>query len=64
MTPFMQLDRQAVDEGTGLGLPLAKALVELHGGTLSIASGGSQGTQVRVLLPPETVDAPKAAAVA
>jgi len=64
MTPFMQLDRQAADEGTGLGLPLAKALVELHGGKLSIASGGSQGTQVRVLLPPETVDAPSAAAVA
>ena len=38
-------------EGTGLGLPIAKALVDLHGGKLSIASAKDQGTTVTVILP-------------
>jgi signal transduction histidine kinase len=38
-------------EGTGLGLPLAKQLVELHGGTLSIESAPGRGTKVIVTLP-------------
>jgi signal transduction histidine kinase len=38
-------------EGTGLGLPLAKALVEKHGGTLRIASERDVGTTVTVTLP-------------
>jgi signal transduction histidine kinase len=37
--------------GTGLGLPLAKGLVELHGGSLAIASTPGVGTTVTVLLP-------------
>lgn len=40
-------------EGTGLGLPLAKAQSELHGGTLSIASEPNAGTTVTVRFPPE-----------
>lgn len=40
-------------EGTGLGLPLAKAFLELHGGTLELASRLGQGTRVRVRLPAE-----------
>jgi two-component system CheB/CheR fusion protein len=41
-----------VTEGTGLGLPLSKKLVELHGGEFSVASEGlSKGTQVRFTLP-------------
>jgi len=41
-----------VTEGTGLGLPLSRKLVELHGGELTIQSAGlNQGTTVRFTLP-------------
>ena len=42
-------------EGTGLGLPLAKHLVELHGGTLTISSKENVGTTVTILLPAERI---------
>jgi signal transduction histidine kinase len=42
-------------EGTGLGLPLAKALAELHGGELKIESSAGKGTTVTVILPPSCV---------
>ncbi|WP_162138084.1 PAS domain S-box protein [Pararhodospirillum photometricum] len=38
-------------DGTGLGLPLSKALVELHGGSLTLASALGKGTTVCVRLP-------------
>jgi signal transduction histidine kinase len=38
--------------GTGLGLPIAKGLVEAHGGSLTILSSPGAGTLVRVMLPP------------
>ena len=40
-------------QGTGLGLPLSKSLVEMHGGTLSIHSSKGIGTVVTVTLPAE-----------
>ena len=53
MMPFGQVDgtRSRWREGTGLGLPIAKALVELHGGRLEIRSQKSMGTEVIVMLP-------------
>ena len=53
LTPFGQVDNRLARkyEGTGLGLPLAKSLIELHGGTLSIDSELHKGTTVRIYLP-------------
>jgi PAS domain S-box-containing protein len=42
-------------EGTGLGLSLAKSLVEKHGGVLEIDSAPGCGTTVRVRFPAERV---------
>jgi signal transduction histidine kinase len=35
----------------GLGIPLARQLVEAHGGTLSILSRAGEGTTATILLP-------------
>ena len=57
LQPFRQVDNALVrrQEGTGLGLPLVNALVDLHGGTLTITSEPGDGTLVTVALPPERV---------
>ena len=41
--------------GIGLGLPIVKALAELHGGTFTIESSAGKGTIARVHLPEERV---------
>jgi len=41
--------------GTGLGLPLVKAIMELHGGRLDLNSGIGAGTEVSVTFPPDRV---------
>lgn len=57
MEPFAQVesDINRRYEGTGLGLPLAKRLVELHGGTLSLKSQVNSGTVVSIILPSDRV---------
>ena len=53
LEPFAQVDNALSRryEGTGLGLPLSRKLVELHGGTLTIASQIAKGTTVAVRMP-------------
>jgi PAS domain S-box-containing protein len=53
LEPFGQVDSKLARkyEGTGLGLPLSKALVELHGGKLEIESAIGAGTTVTIILP-------------
>lgn len=51
--PFYRVDksRTRTTGGLGLGLPLAKRIVEAHGGTIEITSKLGEGTRVRVTLP-------------
>lgn len=53
LTPFGQVDssRARWREGTGLGLPISKSLIELHSGKLAIRSEKDVGTTVSVILP-------------
>ena len=57
LEPFRQVENALTKkyEGTGLGLPIARRLVELHGGRLDIASKTNTGTVIRVHLPRERV---------
>lgn len=57
LEPFGQADMtlQRNYEGTGLGLPLVKAMTELHGGTLELFSREGQGTTATVRMPISTV---------
>ena len=52
------LAQKNAEEGTGLGLPIVKGLVELHGGQFRLTSKLRQGTEAVVIFPPErTMDA-------
>jgi PAS domain S-box-containing protein len=53
LMPFGQVGNPLTrdQQGTGLGLPLSRALVELHGGTLVLDSEPGAGTTVSVVLP-------------
>ena len=64
MTPFGQNENQLArrHEGTGLGLPLSKAMLELHGGSLKMSSIKEQGTTVTLTLPADRVEIRRAAA--
>jgi signal transduction histidine kinase len=57
MAPFGQVDTglNRKFEGTGLGLPLTKAFVEMHGGRLTLASELGKGTTATVMLPAKRV---------
>jgi signal transduction histidine kinase len=53
LAPFRQEDNelQRRYDGTGLGLPLSKAFIELHGGSLSLESQPGKGTTVTLRFP-------------
>jgi signal transduction histidine kinase len=53
LTPFSQVDARLERkyEGAGLGLPLSKAFVEAHGGTMRIESASGAGTKVSMRFP-------------
>jgi signal transduction histidine kinase len=61
LTPYGQIgagsgkagehNRQAANGSFGLGLPMAKAIAEAHGGSLSIESKVGIGTTVTLILP-------------
>lgn len=55
---FVQVDRSLArdNEGSGIGLSLVKALVELHGGTISVKSKEDEGTEIIIHIPCKLVD--------
>jgi two-component system, cell cycle sensor histidine kinase PleC len=46
---------KSAEQGAGLGLPIAKNLIDLHGGTFTLKSKLRIGTEVTVTFPPERV---------
>jgi len=57
LEPFRQLSTSTLSDakGTGLGLPLTKALVESNRARLTIRSARGEGTVVTVTFPPTRV---------
>src|SRR5438477_3771965 len=66
LEPFEQVEDHLTrrNEGTGLGLPIAKALIELHGGELHLESELNVGTTAELRVPRERIDVPKRAMIA
>jgi signal transduction histidine kinase len=58
LTPFGQIENKmtATHNGTGLGLPLAKAMVELHDGNLKISSTPGCGTRIVLTFPASRIN--------
>lgn len=57
LTPFCQVESTLSRnyQGTGLGLPLTKSFVEMHGGTLELTSRPGEGTEVILRFPAKRV---------
>jgi two-component system cell cycle sensor histidine kinase PleC len=46
---------KSAEQGAGLGLPIVKSIIDLHGGTFTLKSKLREGTEVVVTFPPERV---------
>ncbi|MFZ0036892.1 MAG: ATP-binding protein, partial [Candidatus Acidiferrales bacterium] len=57
LTPFGQVDSRLARQhvGTGLGLPVSRSLMRLHGGEVVVASTLGVGTTMTAVFPPERV---------
>lgn len=55
LEPFVQIDSalNRATPGTGLGLPLCKQLIELHGGAFTLESAPNEGVTARIVMPVE-----------
>ena len=64
LAPFGQVDSRLArkHDGTGLGLPICRSLMELHGGELRVASRPNVGTTLSAWFPPARVLRPEHAA--
>ena len=49
------LAQKNAEEGTGLGLPIVKGLIDLHGGQFMLKSKVREGTEAIVIFPPQRV---------
>jgi signal transduction histidine kinase len=60
LEPFVQVENalNRRHEGTGLGLALVKAMIEIHGGRVELDSEVGKGTIVRLIFPRERLAAP------
>jgi signal transduction histidine kinase len=60
LRPFGQIDSRLARkyQGTGLGLPLARSMTELHGGKLVLESAPGRGTTATVWLPASRILSP------
>ncbi len=57
--PFERVEAQGVAAGTGLGLAIVRALVEAHGGRVSVAAGeGGRGARFEARVPLESEEQP------
>lgn len=55
---------KTAEQGAGLGLPIAKSLTDLHGGTFTLKSKLRLGTEIIVAFPPQRVMAAVTVAIA
>lgn len=53
LEPFRQVDRSRTSSGTGLGLPLTKALIEANHASFSVKSNRNEGTLIEIAFAPQ-----------
>jgi len=58
LSPFGLIGAEAQREGAGLGVSIAKSLVELHGGTLKLTSDAERGSEAVVDFPRSRLEEP------